>query len=108
MKFNKVKCKVLNKGKGNPPHQYRLGGEGIESNTEEKDLGVLGDEKLRIIQQCALAARKDNHALSCTKSSVGSRAREEILLLCSALVRLLWESCIQVWIPQNKDMELLE
>ncbi|GAB0185322.1 cAMP-dependent protein kinase inhibitor alpha [Grus japonensis] len=109
MKFNKAKGKVLHMGQGNPKHNYRLGGEWIESSPEEKDLGVLVDEKLNTSWQCALAAQKATCVLGCVSSSVTSRSREGILPLYSALMRPHLKYGVHLWGPQDKkDTELLE
>jgi len=68
----------------------------MESSPAEKDLGVLGDEKLDMSHQCALPAQKANHILGCIKSSVASRSREGILPLFSALVIPHLESCVKL------------
>ncbi|GAB0184836.1 cAMP-dependent protein kinase inhibitor alpha [Grus japonensis] len=109
MKLGKAKCKVLHMSWGNPKHNYRLGGKWIESSPEDKDVGVLVDEKLNMTQQCVLAAQKVNHILGCTKTSVTSRPRKVILPFYSTLVRPHLQYCVQLWGPQyKKDMDLLE
>ena len=96
-------------GSGQSYYRYRLGDEGIENSPAKKDLEVLVDEKLDMSHQCVLAAQKAKYILGCIQSSEASSLREVILLLCSYLVRIPQESCIQLWSPQHKkDMDLLE
>ena len=65
------------------------------------------DEKPDTSLHCVLAAQKANHILGPSRS-VASSLREVILPLYSALMRPHLEYCVQLWIPQLKDMDVLE
>ncbi|KAJ7409846.1 hypothetical protein WISP_112117 [Willisornis vidua] len=104
-----VKRNVLGLGWGNLQYQNRREDEQIENIPDEKDLGLLVDERLDMIQQCVIAAQKANCILDCIKRSATSSSRKMILPLYSALVRSHLEFCIQLWGPQyKKGIELLE
>lgn len=81
IKFNKAKYKVLHMGQGNQKLRHRLGREWIQSSPEEKDLAVLVDKKLNMIQQRASQISKSSVYQVCNKSSLTSRSREVILTL---------------------------
>lgn len=65
MRFNKSKRRVLHLGRNNRMYQYRLGDDLLERSSEEKDLGVLVDDRLTMSHQCALVAKRANGILVC-------------------------------------------
>jgi len=92
MRFNKAKCKALHWGQGNPKYEYGLG-EHIENRPVQKDLGVLMDEELVLLQP-------RRPTVSCLEREVASREREVTVPLYSALVSHHLEYCVQVWSSQ--------
>jgi len=52
MMFNKGKCRVLQLGKNNPMHQYRLREDLLESSSAERDLGVLVNYESAVCPGC--------------------------------------------------------
>ncbi|KAF7241556.1 Kinesin-like protein KIF7 [Varanus komodoensis] len=71
---------VLNFRHRNGCHKCRLGDKWLESNTCERDLGVLVDCRLNMSQQCDAVVKRANATLGCIARSVASKSREELEL----------------------------
>lgn len=114
LEFNPSKCKVLHLGLNNPCHSYHmLDSTGaitpIQSAEEERDLGVIIDNKLKFHSHCRTQAAKANKILGLIKRSVTSRHPRVIKKLYTALVRPHLEFGMAVANPHFKcDAELLE
>ena len=65
--FNIDKCKSLHIGARNTHHKYKTNEKGVEHIEEEKDLGVLIDEKLDFHRQGASTVQKANRVLGFVK-----------------------------------------
>lgn len=90
---------ILHLWGNNPISRYRMGTECIS----RKGLGILGDNKLKMSQQCAFAIKKANDILDCNRN-VASRSRKMILPLCSASVRHTWSIVTISGLPSTRDI----
>ena len=109
MEFNVDKCKVMHLGSGNPRHTYTMGGEDLAVTTEEKDLGVIFDEKLEFSKHIKVIVGKANRMLGMIRRGFTCLDREIFKLLYPVLVRPLLEYCVQVWSPNKQmDIDLIE
>ncbi|CAM4707266.1 unnamed protein product [Lepidochelys kempii] len=105
MKFNSEKCKVMHLGINNKNFSYKLGTHQLEVTEEEKDLGVLVDNRMTMSRQCDMALKKANAVLGCIRRGISSRDKEVLVPLYKALVRPHPEYCVQFWSPMFKKDE---
>ena len=109
MLFNIDKCKVMHFGCKNSQQQYSIAGSILSVVEEEKDLGVLIRNDLKVSQQCSKVVKTANQILGMIKRSFQNKSKDIMLLLYKSLVRPHLEYCVQVWRPHLvKDINLIE
>ena len=109
MSNNVDKCKVLHLGYNNPKFRYELNNKVIQEVEQEKDLGVIVDNKLNFNEQCAAAVKKGNQVLGIISRNFSSLDKEMFLKLYKSMVRPHLEYAIQAWNPYTrKNIDLLE
>ena len=107
--FNAKKCKCMHFGHNNPNHTYVLDGQVLEAITNEKDLGVMVDNKLNFHVHAATATKKANQILGVIKRTYKTRDEHTIGTLYKAMVRCHLEYGNAVWGPCHMgDLKLVE
>ena len=109
MKFNVDKCKVMNFGSKNSDAKYVMNDKILGSVSEEKDLGIIVCNNLKVSKQCVTASKKANQILGMIGRTFSCKNKSIILKLYKSLVRPHLDYCSQVWRPHLvKDKECLE
>ena len=109
MSFNVNKCKIMHLGFGNVNHEYNLNGTVLTETVEEKDLGVLIDNKLNFARHFRGIVARANRMIGLMKISFESIDKKMFEPLYNTMIRPLLEYCVHAWSPHlKKDIELLE
>ena len=109
MAFNLDKCKIMHLGHSNPQTDYYLGGSSLAVTKEEKDLGVLIDDKLDFGKHIRGIVNKANRLLGLIRIGFACLNKEMFMNLYPVLIRPQLEYCVQVWSPyKQRDIKLLE
>ena len=110
MTFNIKKCKVMHIGNRNLPSAcYYMNGYKLAECQEEKDLGVLVSNNLKVGPQCNQAFQKANLMLGLLKRMIDNKTLHIMLSLYKSLVRPHVEYCVSAWSPHYiKDKDTSE
>ena len=107
--FQRSKCKVMHFGRNNHREEYYINDVQLKVVNEEKDLGIIVKDDLKVASQCAAAVKASNRTLGMIKRTFSTRNKTVMIKLYKSLVRPHLEYCMSVWRPHyQKDIELLE
>jgi hypothetical protein len=109
MQFNKDKCVVMHIGRKNNKFEYKLGDTVLTKSVQERDLGIIVDNRLKFSEQCNVAIKNANSTLAIIRRNIKNKNKNIITRLYKGLVRPKLEFCIQAWRPFLKgDIKNLE
>ena len=102
LNFNIEKCKVLHIGKSNPLNPYKFLDADLFTCENEKDLGVIFNNRLNFQDHIRTAISKAKSSLAWLLRNTLSRDTYVMKTAYKALVRHNVEYCCQVWAPNNR------
>lgn len=114
LRFNTSKCHILHLGRQNSAHEYSMSDNGntrhkLDRCTEERDLGVIVDDKLNFSPHIEMTVKKANRILGCIRHSFKHMDKHSFMLLYKSLVRPILEYASPVWSPHlKKHINLIE
>ena len=101
--FNESKCKCLHIGKETTASSYHMNSHLLENVTEEKDLGVIVDNKLKFHMHTSAAIKKANSILGLIKRSFAELDESTITTLYTSMVLPHLEYGNVIWVPHFKE-----
>ena len=114
LKFNSSKCYAMHIGT-NAPNSYDMFDiiknkrVQLDSIKEEKDLGVILDDKLKFSSNIATQVNKANKTMGLIRRSYSYLDKTSFRYLFNSLVRPYLEYCVSIWYPLlKKDEDLIE
>ncbi len=105
LKFHPAKCKTMtlsSRGLAQPEAAYTLGGKRIKQITQEKDIGVIVDNKLSFDQHIASVANKGNRIMWAIRRCYTHLEEVSFRHLFRGLVRPHLEYAQPVWKPYKR------
>ena len=97
--LNIAKCKCIHFGKNNPNHSYMMGDLPLESDSEEKDVGVVFDPTLNFRRHINIMISKANQRVRLVKRTFSTLNTKNFKLIYKSLIRPTLEYCSSIWYP---------
>ena len=99
MNFNVNRCKRFHIGQTNPHNKYTIAGIDLIESDQERDLGIIVDNKLKFHSQTAHTINKGFSILSIIKKSFENLDEHTVPILYKTLVRPILEYGNIIWWP---------